>query len=165
MPLMIRKESAAAQRFSMWGIVLWVVLLFSAFGGMQYLRQGAYAYLVAALVVVICCAGCILRQAWARLPMQLVAVVLAVWALVSGGLMLQQFGDFETARQHAMTQPETRELALWMIQRAERTWQVGIALKALSIPVLLWLAWKLGHALVVAQFRGRDGKAKPGSMA
>jgi len=78
-----------------------------------------------------------------------------VWALVSGVLMLQQWGDFDTARQHALAQPQLGEVALWMIARAERTWQVGLALKAAAIPLLLWLAWQLGRPAVRVQFRPR----------
>jgi hypothetical protein len=43
-----------------------------------------------------------------------------------------------------------------MIARAERTWQVGLALKAVAIPLLLWLAWQLGRPAVRAQFRRRS---------
>jgi hypothetical protein len=70
-------------------------------------------------------------------------------------LMLQQWGDFDTARQHARAQPQLSDVALWMIARAERTWQVGLALKAAAIPLLLWLAWQLGRPAVRAQFRPR----------
>jgi hypothetical protein len=46
-------------------------------------------------------------------------------------------------------------MALWMIARAQRTWQVGIALKLAAIPALLWLAWQLGRPAVRTQFRSR----------
>ena len=155
MPLAAGAGTEPARRFAAWAIGLWVVLLFAAMGFVQYLRHAEYLYLAAALLVIAVCAGCILRQAWARPAMQALAVLLALWALVSGVLMLQQSGDFETARQHAMAQPQFGDVALWMIARAERTWRVGLALKAASIPLLLWLGWQLGRPAVRAQFRAR----------
>ena len=155
MPLAVRAAPASTRRFSAWAVGPWVLLLFAAMGFVQYLRHAEYVYLAAALLVMVACAGCILRQAWARPTMQLLAVLLAVWALASGVLMLQQWGDFDTARQHALAQPQLSDVALWMIARAERTWQVGLALKAAAIPLLLWLAWQLGRPAVRAQFRPR----------
>jgi hypothetical protein len=155
MPLAVRTDPAPARRFSAWAVGPWVLLLFAAMGFVQYLRHAEYVYLAAALLVIVACAGCILRQAWARPTMQLLAVLLTVWALASGVLMLQQWGDFDTARQHALAQPRLGEVALWMIARAERTWQVGLALKAAAIPLLLWRAWQLGRPAVRAQFRPR----------
>lgn len=155
MPLAARVDPASARRFSAWAVGPWVLLLFAALGFVQYLRHAEYIYLAAALLVIVVCAGCILRQAWARPAMQGLAVLLALWALASGVLMLQQWGDFDTAGQHARAQPQLGEVALWMIARAERTWQVGLALKAAAIPLLLWLAWQLGRPTVRAQFRPR----------
>lgn len=155
MPLALRADPASARRFSAWAVGPWVLLLFAALGFVQYLRHAEYIYLAAALLVVVVCAGCILRQTWARPAMQVLAVLLALWALASGVLMLQQWGDFDIARQHARAQPQLGEVALWMIARAERTWRVGLALKAAAIPLLLWLAWQLGRPAVRAQFRPR----------
>ena len=155
MPLAVRADTASARRFSVWAIGPWIVLLFAAMGAVQYLQHAEYAYLLAALLIFVVCAGCIMRLAWARPTMQVLAVLLALWALASGVLMLQQWGDFETARQHAQAQPQLGEVALWMIARAQRTWQVALALKALALPLLLWLAWQLGRPAVRAQFRPR----------
>ncbi|WP_231381796.1 hypothetical protein [Rhodanobacter sp. OR87] len=151
----VRNDPAPARRFAAWAVGPWVLLLFAALGFVQYLRHAEYLYLAAALLVIVACAGCILRQAWARPVLQLLAVLLAAWALVTAALMLQQAGDFDTARQHALAQPQLGEVALWMIARAERIWQVGLALKAAAIPLLLWLAWQLGRSTVRAQFRPR----------
>ncbi len=112
-------------------------------------------YLAAAVIVLAACAGCILRQGWARPVMRVVCVVLVLWALVSGALMLSQWDRFELARQHALTQPQLADLALWLIARAERTWQVALGLKAFAIPLLLWLVWQLGLPPVRAQFKRR----------
>lgn len=152
---MRRADTLSADRFSAWMIGLWVLLLLAAMGCVQYLQHGDYAYLLAGLVVIVVCVGGILRQAWARPVMRVLALLLALWSLVSGVLMLQHAGDFERARQHALSQPQLAQIALWLIARAQRTWQVGIALKALAIPLLLWLAWTLGRPRVRAQFRSR----------
>ncbi len=152
---MRRADTLSADRFSAWMIGLWVVLLLAAMGCVQYLQHGDYAYLLSGLTVIVACIGCLLRQAWARPVMRALAVLLALWSLVSGVLMLQHAGDFERARQHALSQPQLAQIALWLIARAQRTWQVGIALKALAIPLLLWLAWTLGRPRVRAQFRSR----------
>lgn len=155
MAWMERTAASSPHRFSPWAIGLWILLLLAAMGALQYLQHAEYAYLAGAMLVIVVCAGCILRQAWARPAMQVLAVLLALWALVSGVLMWRQWGDFEIARQHAMAQPQLGEVALWMIARAQRTWQVALALKTLAIPLLLWLAWQLARPAVRAQFRSR----------
>ncbi|WP_426701932.1 hypothetical protein ACPPVV_02640 [Rhodanobacter sp. Col0626] len=155
MPLAASTGTPPVRRFSLWAIALWILLLFAALGAVQYLQHAEYPYLAAALVIIVICAGCILRQPWARPAMRVLALLLAAWSLVTGVLMLQQWGDFETARQHALAQPQLGELALWLVARARRTWQIGLALKAAAIPLLLWLAWQLGRPEVRAQFRRR----------
>ncbi|MGH8157122.1 MAG: hypothetical protein ACREPQ_03305 [Rhodanobacter sp.] len=155
MPLAVRAESSSTRRFAAWGIAPWVLLLIAAFGCVQYLQHAEYAYLAAGMVVIVVCAGCILRQAWARPTMRVLAVLLALWTLVTGVLMLQHWGDFDVARQHALAQPQLGEMAAWIINRAQRIWQVGLALKAIAIPLLLWLSWQLGRPAVRAQFRSR----------
>ena len=152
---MRRADTSSAHGFAPWMIGLWVVLLLAAIGCVQYLQHGDYAYLLAGLVVIVVCVGGILRQAWARPVLRALAVLLALWSLVSGVLMLQHVGDFARARQHALSQPQLADMALWLIARAQRTWQVGIALKALAVPLLLWLAWRLGRPGVRVQFRTR----------
>lgn len=155
MPLIASADTAAKRRFAAWVIGPWILLLLAAVGCVQYLRHGEYVYLAAASLVIVVSAGNILRQAWSRPVMQALAVVLAVWSLVTAVLMLLQWGDFEVARQHARAQPQVGEMALWLIARAERTWQVGIALKLLAVPALLWLAWTLARPAVRAQFHSR----------
>ncbi|WEN15972.1 hypothetical protein PY254_04680 [Rhodanobacter sp. AS-Z3] len=155
MPLISSTRTGSIRRFAPWAVIPWLMLLFAAIGAVQYLRLGDYLYLVAAAAVIVVCAGCILRQAWSRPTMQVLAVVLAIWALTTAVLMLQQSGNFETARQHANAQPQTADMALWLIARAERVWQVGIALKLLATPLLLWLSLQLGRPGVRVQFRSR----------
>lgn len=159
--LLARRDSASARRFAGWSIACWIVLLLAAFGSLQYLRQAAYLYLAAAFVVIVVCAGCILRQAWSRQPMRALAVLLALWALVSGGLMLSQWGQFEQARQHALAQPQLADVLLLMIEQARRSYLLGVVLKGLLVPLLLWLAWRLGKPAVSAQFHARRSAPGP----
>lgn len=124
-------------------------------GAVQYLRQGNFIYLAAAALTMVACAGCVLRQGWARPGLRILCVLLALWASISGALMLGQWDSFAIARQHALAQPALAEMALWLIARAQRTWEVALGLKAASIPLLLWLAWQLGRPAVQAQFKRR----------
>lgn len=146
-----RVGGAPAGRFAAWAIAPWVLLLVAALALVQYLQHGDRVYAAAALVVIAVSAGCLLRQPWARNAMRVVALLLALWALLTGALMLQHWGDFARAREHAMTQP-LAALTLWMIARAQRVWQVSLALKAAAIPLLLWWSWLLGRPAVREQF-------------
>lgn len=153
MPVTARADRPSVRRFALWGVGPWILLLLAALGCVQYLQHGEYIYMVAALVVIAVCAGCILRLSWSRNALRVVAVLLALWWLISAVLMLQQWSAFDVARQHALAQPQFSELALWLIARAQRTWQVGLALKAVAVPLLLWLAWQLGRPAVKEQFK------------
>lgn len=140
-----------ASRFGLWRVATWIVLLLAAFGGVLYLRHGDWPYLAGTLVVIVVCAGGILRQPWARQPLRVLALLLALWALATGGLMLAQWSQFDTARAHAMAQPQG-QLLLLVIDQARRSFLLGLAFKALLVPLLLWLAWQLGRPAVRAQF-------------
>jgi len=146
--------AAPVSRFGLWRVAAWIVLLLAAFGGVQYLRHGDWPYLAGSLVVIVVCAGAILRQPWARQAMRIVALLLALWALVTGGLMLAQWGQFDAARAHAMTQAQS-ELLLLVIEQARRSFLLGLVFKALLVPLLLWMAWHLGRPSVRAQFVAR----------
>jgi hypothetical protein len=147
---------ARSRGFAPWALGVWVVLLLAMLGAVQYLRRADFVYLAAAVGILVVCAGCILRQGWARPAMRALCVALVLWTLVSGGLMLSQWERFELARQHALAQPQLADLALWLIARARRTWQVALGLKALAIPLLLWLTWELGRPAVQTQFKRRS---------
>lgn len=149
------RGNAHSPRFAPWALGVWVVLLLAMMGAVQYLRRADFVYLAAAAMVILVAAGCILRQGWARPAMRVLGVVLALWALLSGGWMLSQWDRFEIARQHALAQPQLADFGLWLIARAQRTWQVALGLKALAVPLLLWLAWELGRPAVRMQFKTR----------
>lgn len=147
--------STHSRGFAWWALGVWVVLLLAMLGAIQYLRRADFVYLAAAVGVLVVCAGCILRQGWARPAMRALCVALVLWTLVSGGLMLSQWDRFDIARQHALAQPQLADLALWLIARAQRTWQVALGLKAVAIPLLVWLVWELGRPAVQSQFKRR----------
>ena len=155
MRLKVRKDAAGARKFAAWSAAIWLLLLLAAYGGVQYLRFGFYDYLAGALGVIVVCAGCVLRQEWARLAMRAVAVLLACWAVYSGVLMWQGREQFDLARQAALDHPQLGDVALMMVERARRTWQVVIGIKAIGVPLLLWLALSMGRASVAAQFHTR----------
>lgn len=154
-------EGRRPRRFALWAVGPWVLLLLAAFGAVQYLQHAHFASLIVALAVIGVCAGCILRQAWARPAMQVLALLLAAWAAVTGVLMLRQWGDFELARQQLGGGSELGDMAVWMIDRAERTWRVALALKWLAVAPLLWLGWQMSRPAVREQFRARRPRTGP----
>jgi hypothetical protein len=151
---MVIVPTTAPSRFATWRVLTWIVLLLAAIGGVLYLRHGDYPYLAGAFVVIVVCAGCILRQPWARQALRVVALLLALWALATGALMLAQWGQFAVARAHAATQPHA-DILLLLIEQARRSFLLGLALKAVLVPLLLWLAWLLGRPSVHMQFVSR----------
>ncbi|SFR92166.1 hypothetical protein SAMN05216570_0645 [Dyella sp. OK004] len=156
MLLKVRRDAAHAGRgFAAWRIALWLLLLLAAFGGVQYLRYAQYPYLVGAFAVIVVCVGCIMQQEWARRAMRVLAVLLALWSLATGGLMLAQWGQFEQARQAAQAQPQLAELATMMIEHAKRIFEIVLVIKAVAVPVLLWLSWQLGLPAVRKEFHTR----------
>ena len=180
MAVMARAEAGPAPRgFAAWRVVVWLVLLLAAFGCVQYLghaqllwaqRAGLspaaaaamhrmlawdLGYLLAAFALIVLCAGCILRQAWARTPLRVAAGVLALWALVSGGMMLAQWPQFDRASADALAQLGRDTVLGQAMLHARRVYRITLALKVVAIPVLLWLAWRLGAPAVRMQFRHR----------
>lgn len=155
----LRRKAGARSRVASWSIGCWIVLLLAAFGGIQYARNGDYAYLLAAFAVIVVCAGCVLRHGWARNVFRAMAVLLAFWALGTAVLMGRQWDEFELARQHALAQAQAPLLML-LIEQARRSWLMSMTFKALLVPLLLWLAWQLGRPAVREQFSLRRGRAR-----
>jgi hypothetical protein len=167
--------------FAWWRMLAWVLLLLAAFGALQYIRHaqqiwGALqalpagqdqnaavlhgmlnwdiSYLIAAFVVIVACAGCILRQAWARPVLRVIALLLCVWTAYRGVLSWQQWQAFDAANTLlAAGQPSPGQAA--QIADLRRILLAGLGLRIAAVPVLLWLAWQLGHPAVRLQFRAR----------
>jgi hypothetical protein len=180
MPVMARAEGGPAPRgFAAWRVLVWLLLLLAAFGCVQYLSHAQLlwahrtglspddgaalrrmlawdiGYLLAAFVLIVLCAGSILRQAWARVPLRVACGVLALWALASGGMMLAQWPRFEHASAEALAQLGSDVALHNAVMHARRVYRITLGLKAAAIPVLLWLAWRLGTPAVRVQFRHR----------
>ncbi|GGA11848.1 hypothetical protein [Dyella caseinilytica] len=165
--------------FAWWRMLVWVLLLLAAFGGVQYIQHAQQVwgalqalpaggeqhagelhnmlawdigYLVAAFVMIVACAGCILRQEWARPVLRVAALVLCVWSAYRGVLLWQQWQVFDAANASILAggQPVPSQLA-----DLRRILLAGLGLRVLAVPVLLWLAWQLGHPAVRLQFRAR----------
>jgi hypothetical protein len=158
----VRNDAASPRRFSMWSLALWVLLLLLAYGGLQYLQHAEFLYLAASFVAIIVCVGAIMRHEWARSAMRVVALLIALYALVSGIAMLMEWDTFERMRQAALANPQFAADLTMMIERAKRVFLVALTLKAISIPCLLWLAWVLGRPAVRAQFHRRQSRFSQG---
>jgi hypothetical protein len=169
--------------FAWWRMLAWVLLLLAAFGGVQYIQHahqiwGALqalpagdehnasvlhgmlgwdiGYLIGAFVVIAACAGCILRQAWARPVLRVVALMLCVWSAYRGMLMWQQWQAFDAANALlANGQPPAGVAA--QVADLRRILLAGLGLRVVAVPILLWLGWQLGEPAVRLQFRSRRG--------
>jgi len=186
MPFTMRAGGSPSRRLAPWRIVLWLILLLAALGCLQYLHHGQQVwaqmramppgnaqavsalrgmlawdvgYLLAAFVLIVLSAGGILGQAWSRGPLRVVAVVLAAWSALSGVWLFEQWNAFVQASHDmaAGASPQSAAALRAMLDHARRSYWMGLALKAVSIPLLLWLAWQLGRPAVRAQFRARRG--------
>jgi hypothetical protein len=182
MPVAMRTEPAArGPRFALWRVLVWLLLLLAAFGCMQYFNHAellwrqrhAFApdsaaaralqrllawdvvYLLAAFALIVLCAGCILRQAWARPWLRVTAGVLALWMLATGGAMLAQWSSLLHASRDAMAQLGGQAALQQALLHARYSYLLALALKAIAVPALLWLSWRLGVPAVRAQFRHR----------
>lgn len=115
MPVVIRDRPEQPPGLAIWRVLVWAMLLLAALGCVQYVRHAQQvwkqlrtlapaepqvvttlhdmlgwdmAYLLAALALIVICAGCILRQAWARPCMRVAALLLAVGLVFSATLLL-----------------------------------------------------------------------------
>ncbi len=168
----------------LWRVVVWMLLLVSAFGSLQYVRhmqnvwgllrddaslQSAErdalhgmltwdaAYLLVVFLLIVICAGCILRQAWARPCMRVAAVIFAIWLLISGFLQLRDLHALGANSAAILTHAHQQGTvgAAQMLARWQRAYQLALAFKAIGCIALLWLSWKLGKPAVRVQFRTR----------
>lgn len=182
MPLTSRGD-ARSPGFTVWRMALWLLLLLAAFGCLQYVHHAQQvwmllhglapgdariaslrgqlawdaAYLLAAFALIVLCAGGILQQAWSLRPLQVAAVVLAAWSALSGLWLFQQWHAFvRSAGDMAAAQGPQATVALQvLLDPMRRSYHMGLALKAAAVPLLLWLAWRLGRPQVRAQFHRR----------
>ncbi|WP_199100177.1 hypothetical protein [Dyella sp. ASV21] len=184
MLLKVRGQGARTDGFALWRILVWLMLLLAAFGCLQNAlhaeqlwdalqghatlnadatsqlhRMLAWdvGYFSAGFAVVVICAGVILHQGWARPAMQVAALALAVaWGLYGGFHALAQWREFSNAITLTNAQTPLDVASQAAFDHVQRTVMVSLALRALAVPVLLWLAWRLGRPAVRAQFRPRS---------
>lgn len=168
----------------LWRVLVWMLLLVSAFGSLQYvkhmqnvwgqLRDNASlqpaeldalhgmlgwdaGYLLVVFVLIVICAGCIMRQAWARPCMRVAAVLLAVWLLITGYLQLRDLQALgaNSAAILAQAQQQGAAGAAQMLAHLQRGYQLALLFKTVGLITLFWLIGKLGKPTVRAQFRTR----------
>ncbi len=171
---------ARGSRFAVWRLVTWLLLLLAIFGVLQYcvhawrvagllgdtswrarhadltaILAWDIAYLVVACLTVVCAAGALLRRAWARSALRVVAGVLALWLLVTTVMLVARWSTFNDQMTALTDGPGVGAVARDMVARMHREYLVAMGLKAVSVPVLAWLCWRLGKPSVRAQFLPR----------
>ena len=185
MPVVVSPDRSARPRgLIIWRVVVWLLLLVSAFGCVQYVKhmQDVWGqlqsnaslqppeldalhgmlgwdagYLLVVFVLIVICAGCILRQAWARPCLRVAAMVLAVWLLTTGFLQLRDWQALGANSAGILAQARQQGTvgAAQILAHLQRGYQLALLFKAVGIFALLWLTWKLGKPAVLAQFRTR----------
>ncbi len=175
---------ARARGPMLWRVVVWMLLLVSALGSVQYVKHmqevwgqlqdnpslqpseldALHAmlgwdagYLLVVFVLIVICAGCIMRQAWARPCMRVAAVLLAIWLLIIGYLQLRDLQALgaNSAGILAQAQQQGTAGAAQILVRLQRSYQLALVFKSVGVLALLWLSWRLGKPAVRAQFRTR----------
>lgn len=167
----LRRKKAG---FALWRMLTWVMLLVAGFLGSQYIvhvqklwgalqtlpagdtenanmlhgaLNWAVGYLLASFVVIVACAGCILRQTWARSVLRTVALALSVWLAYCAMQVWHQWSGLDQLA--ASIQAQMGDL--------KRPLLIEMVMQVVPIPLLLWLAWQLGQPAVRLQFRPRAG--------
>ena len=185
MPVVLSVDRPVRPRgLIVWRILVWLLLLVCAFGCLQYLQHGELvwsqlhtqpplasaevntlrgmlawdiAYLLAAFVLIVICAGCIMRQAWARPCLRVAAAVLVCWLLVSGYLQVRELRSLSSSSAAIVAQAQQQGTfgATQFMAKLERGYQLALAFKAFGLVAFVWLAWALGKPATRAQFRSR----------
>jgi len=181
MPVMARVDGGRREGLTLWRIVVWLILLLAAYGCLQYLLHARQLwvtlrplpasnaedigqlqkmlawdvlYFAASFALVVICAGAILRQAWARVSLQVACVLLAVgWGLVGGVLLFAHWREFSQAVALTNAQDSLDQASQMALAHMRRSFLMALGIKLACIPVLLWLAWRLGLPQTRAQFR------------
>lgn len=153
----MKDASLRARLFSLWGVALWLVLLQAASGAYQFAMHAMYVQMIVPEAVVVISAGCILRQEWARRVMTVVAPLLALWTCITVARMWLARGQFDEAlaRARALADATMAGVLADQIQQEQHAFYIGMAIKLVTLPILLWLAWKLTRPAVRAQFGRR----------
>jgi hypothetical protein len=170
------KGARRARPFALWRIVVWLVMLLAAVGFVinangAIIAAGAIGTFSAesaaagspdprifmawalvttfgAFAVMVLALGTLRWREWGRSSMRVAAGVLVVWAIVTAVFAFRQWQAIGLELGQADLQPTLmlRDMKMRSIL------VVGIVLKAVSVPVLAWLAWVLGSVSVRQQF-------------
>lgn len=182
MLIKVRGDQRGADGFAFWRLVTWLILLLSAYGCLTYgvhanevwkvMRsvpttnaddiaqlRGMLAwdvgYLVAAFALVVICAGAILRQDWSRPSLQVASVLLAIAAVVGGVSQAAKWHAFSQAVKATDAQTSLDTASEMALTHLHRSVLMAMGIRALAVPVLLWLAWWLGRPQTRSQFHAR----------
>jgi glucan phosphoethanolaminetransferase (alkaline phosphatase superfamily) len=170
------KGARHARPFAPWRIVVWLVMLLAAVGFVintygaiiaagaigsmtpealaaggpdpRVLMAWSLSYSLGAFAVMVLALGTLRWREWGRRAMRVVAGVLAVWAIYTAVVAFHQWQEIGVVLGQDGLPPEL--LARGM--KARSILLVGVVLKAISVPVLAWLAWALGSVSVRQQF-------------
>lgn len=170
------KGPGQARPFAPWRIVVWLVMLLSAVGFVinasgafvaahaigtmspeaiaaggpdpRILMAWSLGYAVSAFVVMVLALGTLRWREWGRRATRVVAGVLAVWAIYTAWVAFHQWQEIGVVLGQAGLPPELLVRGV----KARSILLVGVVLKAISVPVLAWLAWALGSVSVRQQF-------------
>lgn len=172
----ISGDARPRSRPAIWRIVTWLVLMLAIFGILQYsvhawqvaaaldaARSADHAaltgmlawdivYLIVACITVSASAGVLFRRAWARPVLRVVAGVLALWLLVTAIQMAAHWSSLSNQSALLMSQSTMDDAGRVLLERIQRRYLTAMILKAVGVPVLAWLAWRLGTPAVRAQF-------------
>lgn len=164
--------------FAPWRVVVWLVMLLSAAGlvlngyacvvfvqaiaamSAEAMAQAdprvalawSLAYTVAALAIMVTALATLRWREWARQAMRILAVLLALWALYTAWVTFDQWRQLGAV----LSQAGLPDDLLAVGQRQRNVLFIGLCMKAISVPVLAWLAWALGRPAVRDRFR-HDG--------
>ncbi|KAF1008216.1 MAG: hypothetical protein GAK28_01195 [Luteibacter sp.] len=175
---MLKKITApgVVPAFAPWRIVVWLVMLLSAVGFVlngyaavifgkavvaltpEALANGgpdpriglawSLGYVVGAFIVMALALGTLRWREWGRTGLRIVAVVLLLWAAYTAWVAFDQWRQLGAV----LTQPGLPAELLAMGQKHRTILLLGLSLKLVSVPVLGWLAWRLGTLRVREQF-------------
>ncbi|NID16129.1 hypothetical protein [Luteibacter yeojuensis] len=162
--------------FASWRIVVWLVMLLAAVGfvintyasvvlanavgavSAEAIAAGAgdprigmiwsLAYALAAFAVIVVSLGTLRWRDWGRRAMRVVALLLLVWSAYTALVAFDQWRQLG----EVLGQAGLPAQLLAVGQKHRTILLVGLALKAVSVPVLGWLAWVLGSLGVRQQF-------------
>lgn len=164
-----------ARPFAPWRIVVWLVMLLSAAGlvingyaaviighAVGALSSDAAAggpdpriallwsvgYTLAAFAVMAIALSTLRWREWARGAMRIIALLLMVWAAYTAWFAYGQWQQIGVV----LGQPGLPPDLVAAAGRQRTILLVGVLLKALSVPLLGWLAWALGSVRVRQQF-------------